>query len=42
MALGTRGEVPSASASVMALRPLHGAQNRVTLTDASASGDALL
>ncbi len=40
--LGTRGEVPSAPASVKALRPLRGAQNRAALTDASAPGEALL
>jgi hypothetical protein len=36
-----RGEVPSAPASVKALRPLRGAQNRAALTDASAPGEAL-
>jgi hypothetical protein len=41
VALGTRGEVPSAPASVKALRPLRGVQNRATLTDASAPGEAL-
>jgi hypothetical protein len=40
-ALGTRGEVPSAPASVKALRPLRGAQDRAALTDASAPGGAL-
>jgi hypothetical protein len=40
--LGTRGDVPSTPASVKALRPLRGAQNRAALTDASAPGEALL
>ena len=39
--LGTRGDVPSTPASVKALRPLRGAQNRAALTDASAPGEAL-
>jgi len=39
--LGTRGEVPGVPASVKALRPLRGAQNRAALTDASAPGEAL-
>jgi hypothetical protein len=38
----TRGEVPSAPASVKALRPLRGAQDRAALTDASAPGSALV
>ena len=39
--LVTRGEVPYAPASVKALRPLRGAQDRAALTDASAPGGAL-
>jgi hypothetical protein len=42
VAPGTRGKVPSAPASVKALRPLRGAQERAALTDASAPGEALL
>ena len=39
--LAEMAEVPSAPASVKALRPLRVAQNRATLTDASAPGKAL-
>jgi hypothetical protein len=43
LALDTRGEVPSAPASVKALCPLRGAQKkRAALTDASAPGEALI
>jgi hypothetical protein len=38
----TRGDVPFTPASVKALRPLRGAQNRAVLTDASAPGEALI